>query len=74
MTQIRTLDVAHLPDYHVSNQAPLWWGQLMIAFIEGTMFCLLHRRFSIRGSAWTYGRPPEISIRICCCPRWNSFR
>jgi heme/copper-type cytochrome/quinol oxidase subunit 3 len=41
MTQMRTVDVSHLPDYDVSNQAPLWWGQLMIAFIEGTMFCLL---------------------------------
>lgn len=41
MMQVRTLDVSHLPDFDVSNQAPLWWGQLMIAFIEGTMFCLL---------------------------------
>jgi cytochrome c oxidase subunit III len=41
MTEVRTLDVSGLPAHDVSNQAPLWWGQLMIAFIEGTMFCLL---------------------------------
>ncbi len=41
MTEVRTLDVSHLPPYDVSNQAPLWWGQLMITFIEGTMFCIL---------------------------------
>jgi heme/copper-type cytochrome/quinol oxidase subunit 3 len=36
-----TLDVSHLPDHAISNQAPLWWGQLMLAFIEGTMFAIL---------------------------------
>lgn len=41
MTEVRTLDVSSLPAYDVSNQSPLWWGQLMIAFIEGTMFCIL---------------------------------
>lgn len=41
MTGLRTLDVSHLPEYDVSSQDPLWWGQLMIVFIEGTMFCIL---------------------------------
>jgi cytochrome c oxidase subunit 3 len=36
-----TLDVSHLPPYDISSQAPLWWGQLCIAFIEGTMFLIL---------------------------------
>jgi heme/copper-type cytochrome/quinol oxidase subunit 3 len=40
-----TLDVSHLPAYDVSSQAPLWWGQLCIAFIEGTMFCILIAAF-----------------------------
>lgn len=41
MTEARTLDVSHLQPWDVSSQSPLWWGQLMIAFIEGTMFCIL---------------------------------
>jgi cytochrome c oxidase subunit III len=41
MTEVRTLDVSHLKPYEISSQAPLWWGQLMIAFIEGTMFFIL---------------------------------
>lgn len=41
MTEVRTIDVSHLKPYDISNQAPLWWGQLMIAFIEGTMFAIL---------------------------------
>lgn len=41
----RTLDVSHLPHYEISNQAPLWWGQLLLALIEGTMFCILIAAF-----------------------------
>jgi heme/copper-type cytochrome/quinol oxidase subunit 3 len=37
----KTLDVSHLPPYEISSQAPLWWGQLCVAFIEGTMFLIL---------------------------------
>ncbi len=38
---MKTLDVSHLPPYDVSSQSPLWWGQLCIDIIEGTMFCIL---------------------------------
>lgn len=41
MTEPKTIDVSHLPPYEISNQAPLWWGQLLLAAIEGTMFCIL---------------------------------
>jgi cytochrome c oxidase subunit III len=41
MTTKRTLDVSGLPDFQISTQAPLWWGQLMLAVIEGTMFAIL---------------------------------
>lgn len=41
MNEFKTIDVSGLPPYDVSSQAPLWWGQLMITFIEGTMFCIL---------------------------------
>src|SRR5579884_1070335 len=37
----RTLDVAALPTYTISNKAPLFWGQILLCVIEGTMFCML---------------------------------
>ena len=41
MTAQRTLDVASLPDHSISNQAPLWWGQLLLTMIEAAMFGIL---------------------------------
>ena len=41
MTEARTLDVSHLPPYDISSQSPLWWGQVAIAIIEGTLFSIL---------------------------------
>lgn len=41
MNEVRTVDVSGLPPYDISSQSPLWWGQLLMAFIEGTMFCIL---------------------------------
>lgn len=41
MTPTRTVDVSDLPAYNISNQAPLWWGQLLLCAIEGTLFCTL---------------------------------
>jgi cytochrome c oxidase subunit III len=37
----KTLDVSQLPPYDISSQAPLWWGQLCITFIEGTIFVIV---------------------------------
>ena len=45
MSQPQTLDVSHLPPYSISAQAPLWWGQLCLAFIEGMMFLILIAAF-----------------------------
>jgi cytochrome c oxidase subunit 3 len=41
MTPQRTLDVSHLKPYSISNEAPLWWGQVFLALVEGVMFCIL---------------------------------
>lgn len=38
---MNTLDVSDLPPYDISSQSPLWWGQLCIDIIEGTMFAIL---------------------------------
>lgn len=41
MTEPKTIDVSHLPPYDISNRAPLWWGQLLLASIEGMMLCIV---------------------------------
>lgn len=41
MTPVAALDVAALPEYSISNKAPLWWGQVLLCAIEGSMFCML---------------------------------
>lgn len=41
MSPTRTLDVSGLPAYEISNRAPLWWGQLLMAVIEGALICML---------------------------------
>lgn len=41
MTAAHTLDVSRLPVYNISNRAPLWWGQLLLCVIEGSMFSIL---------------------------------
>ncbi len=38
---MRTLDVSHLKPYEISSLTPLWWGQVCVAIIEGTMFSIL---------------------------------
>lgn len=42
---MKTLDVSELRPYEISSQSPLWWGQLCIAIIEGTMFSILIAAF-----------------------------
>jgi heme/copper-type cytochrome/quinol oxidase subunit 3 len=41
MTEQRTLDVSGLPPYDVSNQAPLFLGQVLMCLIEGSLLCML---------------------------------
>lgn len=41
MTEVKTIDVSHLPPYSVSDQSPVWWGQVLLAAIEGMMFLIV---------------------------------
>jgi cytochrome c oxidase subunit III len=41
VTQVQTLDVSSLKPYAISSQSPVWWGQLLLAVIEGFMFSIL---------------------------------
>jgi cytochrome c oxidase subunit I+III len=35
------IDVAVLPDHAFSHHAPIWWGNLLMIFIEGAAFAIL---------------------------------
>jgi cytochrome c oxidase subunit I+III len=37
----RTLNVSGLPPYAISNQSPLFWGQVLMCMIEGSLLCML---------------------------------
>ena len=62
MTARRILDVSGLPDYEISTQAPLWWGQLMLALIEGTMFCILIAMYFYSRLTLDMWPPPGVQL------------
>ncbi len=80
-------DVSTLPDHGFSHHAPIWWGNLLMIFIEGMAFAVLAASyFYIRRDfgAW----PPErtllpdlgvssinlIAIVISAAPFWYAAR
>lgn len=65
MTPARTLDVSSLPAYEISNRAPLWWGQLFMALIEASLFCILVAMyFYIRLSVDVWPPPGVPPLRV----------
>jgi heme/copper-type cytochrome/quinol oxidase subunit 3 len=62
MTAQRTLDVAHLPVGDVSNHAPLWWGQLLMAFIESSMFFILLAMYFYIRLSMDMWPPPGVQL------------
>jgi cytochrome c oxidase subunit I+III len=55
-------DVSTLPDHAFSHHAPIWWGNLLMIFIEGTAFAILAASyFYIRRNfdAWP---PPHTAL------------
>src|ERR1700712_5616010 len=65
MTPARTLDVSGLPAHEISNRAPLWWGQLIMALIEGSLFLILVAAyFYIRLSVDVWPPPGVERLRL----------
>jgi cytochrome c oxidase subunit III len=62
MSLRRSLDVSHLPDFAISDQAPLWWGQLMLALIEGTMFFILIAMYFYARLSLDVWPPPGVQL------------
>ena len=62
MTAPRTLDVSHLRDWEISSEAPLWWGQVFLCFVEGTMFCILIAMYFYIRLSMDMWPPPGIQL------------
>jgi cytochrome c oxidase subunit 3 len=62
MTPARTIDVSHLPPYEISSEAPLWWGQMFMVFIEGTMFIILIAMYYYIRLSMDMWPPPGIQL------------
>jgi cytochrome c oxidase subunit 3 len=58
----RTIDVSHLKDYEISNEAPVWWGQVFLAAIEGTMFCIMIAMYFYIRLSMDMWPPPGIQL------------
>jgi heme/copper-type cytochrome/quinol oxidase subunit 3 len=58
----RTLDVSHLPAADVSEQAPVWWGQLLLAFIEASMFFILLAMYFYIRLSYDMWPPPGVQL------------
>ncbi len=79
-------DVAVLSDHGFSHHAPIWWGNLLVIFIEGTAFAILAAAyFYIRRNFDTW--PPRtllpdlgvsslnlLVIVVSAAPFWNAAR
>ncbi len=62
MTAQRTLDVSHLPPYEVSSNAPLWWGQMFLTWIEVTMFGILIAMYFYYRLSMDMWPPPGVHL------------
>jgi cytochrome c oxidase subunit III len=68
MRPIRSLDVADLPVYSISNRAPLWWGQLLMCAIEGSMFCMLIAIYFYLRLGVDVWPPPGVELPLLTLP------
>ncbi|MFL6216533.1 MAG: heme-copper oxidase subunit III [Blastocatellia bacterium] len=59
MRERAALDVSHLPAHAYGSREPLWWGNLLLLVIEGTMFALaLATYFYLRKNFAHWPPPP----------------
>lgn len=62
MTAHRALDVSALPAESISSQAPAWWGQLLLTFIEGSMFFILLAMYFYYRLSYDMWPPPGVQL------------
>src|SRR5205814_4894368 len=64
MTAQRVLNGSGLPAYDISEQAPLWWGQLGLAVIEATMFAILIATYFYLRLSFDVWPPPGVQLPL----------
>ena len=50
------------PPYDISSKAPLWWGQLLMCLIEGSMFCILIAMYFYMRLSVDVWPPPGVEV------------
>jgi heme/copper-type cytochrome/quinol oxidase subunit 3 len=60
MTQQPVLDISALPRFKFGIHAPIWWGQLLMAVIEGWMMLMLLAAFLYVRLSFTAWPPPGV--------------
>ncbi len=71
MTATHTLDVSDLPAYEISNRAPLWWGQLLLCVIEGSMFAILIAMYFYLRLSVDVWPPSRVRLPGIGMPTWG---
>ena len=66
--------LAPAASYDISERAPLWWGQLLLAFIEGTMFCILIAMYFYIRLSMDMWPPPGMQLPRRVSPTSRSSR
>ncbi|HLG97405.1 MAG TPA: cytochrome c oxidase subunit 3 [Bryobacteraceae bacterium] len=62
MSEARTLNVADLPAFEISNKSPLWLGQTLLCVIEGTMFSILLAMYFYYRLGFSVWPPPGVQL------------
>jgi cytochrome c oxidase subunit III len=55
------VDVRHLPGHVMDHRSPIWWGNLLLLFIETTMFVLLVASYFYLRMNFDGWPPPQVN-------------
>ena len=58
----RTLDVSDLPTAAMSERSPLWWGNLLLIFIETTTLALMLASYFYLRQNFDQWPPPKVDV------------
>ncbi|HKP12319.1 MAG TPA: cytochrome c oxidase subunit 3 [Blastocatellia bacterium] len=73
MRERTALDVSHLPAHVYGSRAPLWWGNLLLIVIEGTMFALAIASYFYLRKNFAHWPPPPNPLPEVLLPTINLF-
>jgi len=65
---VNSLDVSGLPPYDISNRSPLWFGQVLLCVIEGSLLCMLIATYFYLRLGVDVWPPPETQLPRLALP------